>query len=179
MWAHLSCAKSPRTTTANAGSASAARTVHYQNPLIVVGCVPERDGKVLLCKRSIEPRYGYWTLPAGFMELGETLAGGAARETLEEACATVELGPVVRLGGRHRRRPGSLLLQRQARQRLRGRDRRASTCSYSRSRTSPGTTSHSEVSNLPCASILRTAAKTAVSISTSCGASGKTSGILR
>ena len=69
-------------------------TVHYQNPLIVVGCVPERDGKVLLCKRSIEPRYGYWTLPAGFMELGETLAGGAARETLEEACATVELGPM-------------------------------------------------------------------------------------
>ncbi len=66
--------------------------VHYQNPLIVVGCVAERDGKVLLCKRAIEPRYGYWTVPAGFMELGETMAGGAARETLEEACATVELG---------------------------------------------------------------------------------------
>ena len=66
-------------------------TVHYQNPLIVVGCVVEQDGKVLLCKRSIQPRYGKWTLPAGFMELGETLAGGAARETLEEACATVEL----------------------------------------------------------------------------------------
>jgi len=66
-------------------------TVHYQNPLIVVGCVAERNGKVLLCKRAIEPRYGYWTVPAGFMELGETVAGGAARETLEEACATVEL----------------------------------------------------------------------------------------
>ena len=66
--------------------------VHYRNPLIVVGCVAERDGKVLLCKRAIEPRYGYWTVPAGFMELGETVAGGAARETLEEACATVELG---------------------------------------------------------------------------------------
>ena len=65
--------------------------VHYQNPLIVVGCVAERNGKILLCKRSIEPRYGYWTVPAGFMELGETMAGGAARETLEEACATVEL----------------------------------------------------------------------------------------
>ena len=65
--------------------------VHYQNPLIVVGCVVESEGKVLLCKRSIEPRYGYWTIPAGFMELGETLAGGAARETLEEACATVEI----------------------------------------------------------------------------------------
>ena len=66
--------------------------VHYRNPLIVVGCVAERDGKVLMCKRAIEPRYGYWTLPAGFMELGETVAGGAARETLEEAEATVELG---------------------------------------------------------------------------------------
>ena len=66
--------------------------MHYRNPLIVVGCVPERDGKILLCKRSIEPRYGKWTVPAGFMELGESLAGGAARETLEEACATVEIG---------------------------------------------------------------------------------------
>ena len=66
--------------------------IHYRNPLVVVGCVAERNGKVLLCKRSIEPRYGYWTVPAGFMELGETTAGGAARETLEEACATVELG---------------------------------------------------------------------------------------
>jgi len=65
--------------------------VHYQNPLVVVGCVAERNGKILLCKRAIEPRYGYWTVPAGFMELGETMAGAAARETLEEACATVEL----------------------------------------------------------------------------------------
>ena len=67
-------------------------TVHYQNPLLVVGCVAEQDGKVLLCKRAIEPRRGHWTVPAGFMELGETLAGGAARETLEEACADVEIG---------------------------------------------------------------------------------------
>lgn len=66
--------------------------VHYVNPKIVVGCVPERDGKILLCKRAIEPRYGYWTVPAGFMELGESLAQGAARETLEEACAEVEIG---------------------------------------------------------------------------------------
>jgi len=66
--------------------------IHYQNPLIVVGCVPERDGKILLCKRAIDPRYGYWTVPAGFMELGETLARGAARETLEEACAEVRIG---------------------------------------------------------------------------------------
>lgn len=66
--------------------------IHYQNPLIVAGCVPERDGRILLCKRAIEPRRGYWTVPAGFMELGETLAQGAARETLEEACAEVRIG---------------------------------------------------------------------------------------
>jgi ADP-ribose pyrophosphatase YjhB (NUDIX family) len=67
-------------------------TIHYQNPVIVVGCVPEKNGKILLCRRAIEPRHGYWTLPAGFMELGESLAAGAARETLEEACAEVEIG---------------------------------------------------------------------------------------
>ncbi len=67
-------------------------TVHYQNPRIVVGCVPERDGRILLCRRAIEPRYGYWTVPAGFMELGETMEQGAARETLEEACAEVQIG---------------------------------------------------------------------------------------
>lgn len=66
--------------------------IHYQNPLVVVGCVPESDGRILLCKRAIEPRYGYWTVPAGFMELGESLAEGAARETKEEACADVEIG---------------------------------------------------------------------------------------
>jgi len=66
--------------------------IHYRNPKVVVGCVAERDGKILLCKRAIEPQYGYWTVPAGFMELGESVAGGAARETLEEALATVELG---------------------------------------------------------------------------------------
>lgn len=66
--------------------------IHYQNPKIVVGCVPERDGKILLCKRAIEPRKGFWTVPAGFMELGESTAAGAARETLEEACAEVKIG---------------------------------------------------------------------------------------
>ncbi len=66
--------------------------VHYVNPKIVVGCVPEKDGRILLCKRAIEPRSGYWTVPAGFMELGESTAQGAARETLEEACAEVEIG---------------------------------------------------------------------------------------
>ncbi len=70
----------------------ACHQIHYQNPLPVVGCVPERDGKILLCKRAIEPRYGKWTVPAGFMELGESTVQGAARETLEEACAEVEIG---------------------------------------------------------------------------------------
>lgn len=68
------------------------QTVHYRNPKLVVGAIPVFDGRILLCKRAIEPRYGYWTLPAGFMELGETMAEGAARETLEEACAEVDIG---------------------------------------------------------------------------------------
>ncbi len=72
-------------------------SVHYQNPRMVVGCVPEHKGQILLCKRSIEPRYGFWTLPAGFMELGETLAEAALRETWEEALARVELGPMIAL----------------------------------------------------------------------------------
>src|SRR5271169_1900167 len=66
-------------------------TVHYQNPRNVVGTVPVWDDKVLLCRRAIEPRYGYWTLPAGFMENSETAGEAAARETLEEAGARIEL----------------------------------------------------------------------------------------
>ncbi len=66
--------------------------VHYENPKIVVGCVVEHQNKILLCKRAIEPRYGYWTVPAGFMENEETLQEGAARETREEALAEVEVG---------------------------------------------------------------------------------------
>jgi ADP-ribose pyrophosphatase YjhB (NUDIX family) len=65
--------------------------VHYVNPRLVVGCVVEHEGRILLCKRSIEPRYGLWTVPAGYLEAGETVAEGAMREAREEACATVEL----------------------------------------------------------------------------------------
>ena len=65
--------------------------VHYQNPKLVVGTVPEWEGRILLCRRAIEPRYGYWTLPAGFMENDETAAEAAMRETLEEAGAHIEL----------------------------------------------------------------------------------------
>jgi ADP-ribose pyrophosphatase YjhB (NUDIX family) len=66
-------------------------TIHYENPLNVVGTVPVWGNKVLLCKRNIEPRFGKWTLPAGFMELNETVAEGAARETVEEAGAQFEM----------------------------------------------------------------------------------------
>jgi ADP-ribose pyrophosphatase YjhB (NUDIX family) len=65
--------------------------IHYENPLNVVGTVPVYGERVLLCRRAIEPRHGFWTLPAGFMELGETVAEGARRETDEEAGAQVEL----------------------------------------------------------------------------------------
>lgn len=66
------------------------QTIHYQNPKIVAGCLPTYEGLVLLCKRAIEPREGFWTLPAGFMELGETTTQAAQRETWEEALASVE-----------------------------------------------------------------------------------------
>ncbi|MDQ6619700.1 MAG: NUDIX hydrolase [Pseudomonadota bacterium] len=66
--------------------------IHYQNPKVVVGCLPEFGDRVLLCLRAIEPRHGKWTLPAGFLENGESLATGAVRETLEEANARVEVG---------------------------------------------------------------------------------------
>ena len=69
----------------------ACQTIHYENPLNVVGTIPVLGEAVLLCKRNIEPRKGKWTLPAGFMELGETLAEGAARETTEEAGAQFEM----------------------------------------------------------------------------------------
>ena len=66
-------------------------TVHYENPLNVVGTLPVWNAQVLLCRRNIEPRRGFWTLPAGFLELGETTEQGAVRETIEEAGARVEL----------------------------------------------------------------------------------------
>ena len=66
-------------------------TIHYQNPRMVVGCLPEWEDRILLCRRAIEPRLGMWTVPAGYMENGETTLQGAARETLEEANARVEI----------------------------------------------------------------------------------------
>lgn len=69
----------------------ACNRIHYINPKLVVGCVADWEDRILLCKRAIEPRYGKWTLPAGFLEAGETVAEGARRETLEEAQANVEI----------------------------------------------------------------------------------------
>ena len=82
-------------------------TIHYENPINVVGTVPHWDDQVLLCRRNIEPRHGFWTLPAGFMEMGESTAEGAVRETIEEAGAHIELQElftvlnVVRVGQLH------------------------------------------------------------------------------
>ena len=72
-------------------------TIHYSNPKMVVGAIPEWEDRILLCRRAIEPRYGKWTLPAGFMENDETTAEAAARETLEEACARIEVGELYTL----------------------------------------------------------------------------------
>ncbi|RYZ11604.1 MAG: NUDIX hydrolase [Comamonadaceae bacterium] len=85
----------------------ACATIHYENPLNVVGTIPYLGERVLLCKRNIEPRWGKWTLPAGFMELGESTAEGARRETDEEAGAEIEMEAlfaimsVVRVGQVH------------------------------------------------------------------------------
>lgn len=75
----------------------ACHTIHYINPKIVVGAIPEWDDRILLCRRAIEPRHGYWTLPAGFMENRETTADAAVRETLEEACARIAVGDMFTL----------------------------------------------------------------------------------
>ena len=75
----------------------ACATIHYVNPKLVVGSVPEYQGRILICKRGIEPRIGYWTIPAGFMENDETLEAGAAREAREEARIEVEIGSLLLL----------------------------------------------------------------------------------
>lgn len=69
--------------------------VHYQNPRIVAGCVAEWEGRILLCRRAIEPRLGLWTLPAGYMENGETVQECAAREAREESLADIEVGSLM------------------------------------------------------------------------------------
>lgn len=83
--------KIPRGDTLPRHVCEACGAIHYQNPKIVAGCIPEWHDRILLCRRAIEPRYGLWTVPAGFMENGETTEEAAARETWEEACARVEI----------------------------------------------------------------------------------------
>ena len=69
--------------------------IHYKNPLLVLGCVPQWQDQILLCKRAITPRKGFWTVPAGFMENGETMQRAAERECFEEAVARVEIGSLL------------------------------------------------------------------------------------
>lgn len=76
---------------------TACEKIHYQNPTVITGCLPVYGDQVLLCRRAIEPRYGFWTLPAGFLELDETVAEGAARETWEEAEAEVRIDQLYRV----------------------------------------------------------------------------------
>jgi len=76
---------------------NACGTIHYLNPRLVVGALPVWQDRVLLCRRAIEPRHGKWTLPAGFMENGETIAEAAIRETVEEANARILLGEMFTL----------------------------------------------------------------------------------
>lgn len=68
--------------------------IHYENPKVVAGCIPTWKDQVLLCRRAIEPRRGYWTFPAGYLELGETSGAGAAREAREETGVSVDVGPL-------------------------------------------------------------------------------------
>lgn len=72
----------------------ACNTIHYENPKLVVGSIPAWEDKILMCRRAIEPRYGFWTLPAGFMENHESTEQAAVRETQEEADAEIEIGPL-------------------------------------------------------------------------------------
>jgi len=75
---------------------TACGTIHYENPRIIAGCVIEvDDGRILMCKRAIEPRHGFWTVPAGFMENGESVQQAAAREAMEEALAHVQIGSLL------------------------------------------------------------------------------------
>jgi len=69
--------------------------IAYENPKVVVGAVCSYEERILFCKRAIEPRLGYWTIPAGFLELGESMSAGAAREVAEEACASIRIDDLI------------------------------------------------------------------------------------
>ena len=129
-------------------------------PSSIAGCVPERDGRILICRRAIEPRRGYWTIPAGFMENGETLQQAAARECHEEALARVEIGSLLRRSCTccTREQVHVMFRARAGRgPRLRRRRRRASRRCCATSATFRGRTSPSPASSSRCAGISRTA----------------------
>ncbi|MEO1018364.1 MAG: NUDIX hydrolase [Pseudomonadota bacterium] len=90
---------------------AACETIHYVNPKIVVGSVCTYDDRVLLCRRAIEPRRGFWTIPAGYLELDESAEEGAAREALEEACARIEIEDLIAVYSVRRARQIQLLFR--------------------------------------------------------------------
>ncbi len=87
----------PEDDTADRHVCTACKTIHYINPKVIVGAVCEWENKLLLCRRAIEPRKGFWTVPAGFMEIGENTEDGAIRETWEEATARIEIVGLIAL----------------------------------------------------------------------------------
>lgn len=89
----------------------ACETIHYVNPKVVVGSVCIHDDRVLLCRRAIEPRRGFWTIPAGYLELDESAEEGAAREALEEACARIEIEDLIAVYSVRRARQIQLLFR--------------------------------------------------------------------
>ncbi len=132
-------------------------TVHYKNPLLVLGCVPEWEGRILLCRRAIEPRLGFWTVPAGFMEIGETMQHAAQRECHEEAQADVEIGSLLAVVSvTHAAQVHVMFRARMLSPRYAA-GPRASRSACSRNARSPGRTSRFRVANSRCAAISRTA----------------------
>ena len=133
-------------------------TIHYQNPKIVVGCVPEHEGRILICRRAIEPRLGYWTMPAGFMENGETLQQGAARECQEEALAQVEIGSLLAVANVLSARQVHVFFRaRLPEPALRRRAGKPGSRSWSSLPTFRGRTSPSPARSSPCSATWRTA----------------------
>ena len=134
-------------------------TIHYQNPKLIVGAIPEwEDGRILLCRRAIEPRHGLWTLPAGFMENGETTPEGAARETLEEANARVANRRSVLAVQPAPHQPGAPAVPRPtARPRFQPRRGKPGSGTVRRERNPLGSSLPSGRCALPCNTILPTA----------------------
>ncbi len=132
-------------------------TIHYLNPKIVVGSVPEYQGRILICKRGIEPRLGYWTIPAGFMENDETMEVGAAREAVEEALIQVEIGSLLLLANVTSARQVHVFFRSRMLTPTSGSRTRAWRSSSSTNARSPGTTWRSRAPNTHCGASSRIA----------------------